>query len=128
MYGIITKLLFLREALKPYVLDQMRLAAERGTLAMRPLWFDDPGDEIAWTMDDELAVGPDHRRGADRGARRALAASICRDGRAGGTPSPARTTLAVNGTTSMRRSTTYRSSSGPARIRPSDSHVHFAFV
>ena len=49
----------------------MRLAAERGTLAMRPLWFDDPGDEIAWTVDDELAVGPDHRRGADRGARRA---------------------------------------------------------
>ena len=37
MYGIVTKLLFLREALKPYVLDQMRLAAERGTLAMRPL-------------------------------------------------------------------------------------------
>jgi alpha-D-xyloside xylohydrolase len=37
----------------------MRLASERGTPPMRPLWFDDPGDELAWTVEDELCSRPD---------------------------------------------------------------------
>jgi alpha-D-xyloside xylohydrolase len=58
-YGIISKLLFLREHVKPYILEQMRVASEVGTPPMRPLWFDDPSDDIAWTIEDEFAFGPD---------------------------------------------------------------------
>jgi alpha-D-xyloside xylohydrolase len=58
-YGILSELLFLRERLKPYILEQMRVASANGTPPMRPLWFDDPGDEEAWTVDDQFAFGPD---------------------------------------------------------------------
>jgi alpha-D-xyloside xylohydrolase len=58
-YAIIAELLLLRERIRPYVLEQMRLASEHGTPPMRPLWFDDPGDDLAWTIEDEFAFGPD---------------------------------------------------------------------
>jgi alpha-D-xyloside xylohydrolase len=58
-YGVISKLLLLRERMTPYILEQMRHAAESGTPPMRPLWFDDPADEIAWTIEDEFMFGPD---------------------------------------------------------------------
>jgi alpha-D-xyloside xylohydrolase len=58
-YGIFAKLLLLRERMTPYILEQMRVAAETGTPPMRPLWFDDPNDEVAWTIDDEFLFGPD---------------------------------------------------------------------
>jgi alpha-D-xyloside xylohydrolase len=58
-YTIIAALLRLRERIRPYILEQMRLASERGTPPMRPLWFDDPGDEVAWTVEDEFCFGPD---------------------------------------------------------------------
>jgi alpha-D-xyloside xylohydrolase len=57
--AIIAALLRLRERIQPYILDQMRLASERGTPPMRPLWFDDPGDMVAWTVEDEFNFGPD---------------------------------------------------------------------
>jgi alpha-D-xyloside xylohydrolase len=58
-YEIIAGLLRLRERLRPYILEQMRVAFESGTPPMRPLWFDDPGDETAWSVEDELCFGPD---------------------------------------------------------------------
>jgi alpha-D-xyloside xylohydrolase len=58
-YSIISKLLLLRERITPYILEQMRQAAKRGLPPMRPLWFDDPDDETAWTIEDEFMFGPD---------------------------------------------------------------------
>jgi alpha-D-xyloside xylohydrolase len=58
-YRIISKLLLLRERMTPYILEQMRVASGRGTPPMRPLWFDDPADEIAWTVEDAFGFGPD---------------------------------------------------------------------
>jgi alpha-D-xyloside xylohydrolase len=58
-YGVISKLLLLRERVRPYILEQMRLAATHGIPPMRPLWFDNPDDETAWTIDDEYMFGQD---------------------------------------------------------------------
>jgi alpha-D-xyloside xylohydrolase len=57
-YGIIRGLLELRERLRPYVLAQMRLASEKGTPPMRPLFFDYPGEEL-YGVEDEFLFGPD---------------------------------------------------------------------
>ncbi len=58
-YAIIKELLFLRERLRPYIMQHMRLASEKGTPLMRPLLFDFPGDETCWTVDDQFMFGPD---------------------------------------------------------------------
>lgn len=58
-YSIISKLLWLRERVRPYILEQMRVASERGIPPMRPLWFDFPSDEMAWTIEDQFLFGPD---------------------------------------------------------------------
>ena len=58
-YAIITGLLFLRERLRPYILEQMHLAHEKGTPPMRPLFFDFPRDEACASFDDEFLFGPD---------------------------------------------------------------------
>ena len=49
----------LRERLRPYVLAQMKVAAEHGIPPMRPLFFDFPDDEPAATMEDQFLFGPD---------------------------------------------------------------------
>ncbi len=59
VYTIIKELLFLRERLRPYIMDQMRLAHEKGTPPMRPLFFDFPEDETCWGVDDQFMFGPD---------------------------------------------------------------------
>ena len=58
-YAIITDLLFLRERLRPYILEQMHLAHEKGIPPMRPLFFDFPRDEACAGIDDEFLFGPD---------------------------------------------------------------------
>jgi len=58
-YEIIKDLLWLRERIKPYILEQMKIASERGTPVMRPLFFDFPHDEITYTIEDEYMFGPD---------------------------------------------------------------------
>jgi alpha-D-xyloside xylohydrolase len=58
-YGIIRELLFLRERLRPYIMEQMELAARKGTPPMRPLFFDFPDDARAATVDDQFMFGPD---------------------------------------------------------------------
>jgi alpha-D-xyloside xylohydrolase len=58
-YGIIRELLFLRERLRPYIMEQMKLAARKGTPPMRPLFFDFADDNAAQTVDDQFMFGPD---------------------------------------------------------------------
>jgi alpha-D-xyloside xylohydrolase len=58
-YEIITGLLHLRERLRPYIMNQMTAAHERGTPPMRPLFYDFPEDAAAWTVEDQFMFGPD---------------------------------------------------------------------
>jgi len=58
VYDILSGILRLRERIKPYVLEQMTVAAAEGIPPMRPLWFDFPDDEDAWGIDDEYCFGP----------------------------------------------------------------------
>jgi alpha-D-xyloside xylohydrolase len=58
-YGIIVELLHLRERLKPYILEQMRVAHERGLPPMRALFLEFPDDPTAWTVGDAFLLGPD---------------------------------------------------------------------
>ncbi len=58
-YRVIRELLFLRERLRPYLMTQMRAAHQCGTPPMRPLFFEFPRDERAWSVDDAFLLGPD---------------------------------------------------------------------
>ncbi|HEY1640256.1 MAG TPA: TIM-barrel domain-containing protein [Streptosporangiaceae bacterium] len=59
VYQILRRLLFLRERLRPYVMDQMAAAAQTGLPPMRPLFVDFPADQAAWDVDDQYLFGPD---------------------------------------------------------------------
>nr|MBC8498540.1 hypothetical protein [Candidatus Bathyarchaeota archaeon] len=56
-YEIIKGLLILRERMKPYILEQMRAAHERGTPVMRPLIFDFPDDGECGDIGDQFMFG-----------------------------------------------------------------------
>lgn len=58
-YAILKDLLFMRERLRPYILEQMQFAHEHGIPPMRPLFFDFPGDEACSHVDDQFLFGPD---------------------------------------------------------------------
>lgn len=58
-YAIISELLFLRERLRPYIMQQMILASGKGIPPMRPLFFDFPGDPECTRVDDQFMFGPD---------------------------------------------------------------------
>jgi alpha-D-xyloside xylohydrolase len=58
-YAAIREILFLRERLRPYVLAQMRASHECGQPPMRPLFYEFPDDELAWSVDDAFLFGPD---------------------------------------------------------------------
>jgi len=58
-YAIIKDLLFLRERLRPYIMEQMQLAHEKGIPPMRPLFFDFVEDETCASIDDQFLFGPD---------------------------------------------------------------------
>jgi alpha-D-xyloside xylohydrolase len=58
-YHIIKELLFLRERLRPYIMEQMKLAHENGIPPMRPLFFDFPADPQSWQVEDQMMFGPD---------------------------------------------------------------------
>lgn len=49
----------MRERLRPYIHDQMRLASRTGLPPMRPLFVDYPGDPDCWAVDDQMMFGPD---------------------------------------------------------------------
>jgi alpha-D-xyloside xylohydrolase len=53
------KYLLLRERLRPYISEQMKVTHEKGTPIMRPLFFDSKDDKEAWNVDDQYMFGPD---------------------------------------------------------------------
>jgi alpha-D-xyloside xylohydrolase len=58
-YGIIKELLFLRERLRPYIMEQMALASSKGIPPMRPLFFDFSADPDCRVVNDQFLFGPD---------------------------------------------------------------------
>ena len=58
-YGTISRLMNLRERLRPYVMEQMRTAHETGLPPMRPLFLDFPADPVSWQVEDQFLFGPD---------------------------------------------------------------------
>ncbi len=58
-YEIIRSVVLMRERLRPYIDEQMRVAAAVGTPPMRPLFVDFPDDPAAWGVEDQMMFGPD---------------------------------------------------------------------
>ena len=58
-YGMIRPLLLLRERMRPYLLRQMQIAAEKGLPPMRPLFVDFPDDPVCAAVEDQFLLGPD---------------------------------------------------------------------
>jgi alpha-D-xyloside xylohydrolase len=58
-YEIIRGLLFLRQRLRPYILEQMAAASRSGTPPMRPLFYDFPEDSGSSSVEDQFMFGPD---------------------------------------------------------------------
>jgi alpha-D-xyloside xylohydrolase len=58
VYAILKEFLFLRERLRPYIMEQMRLAHEKGVPPMRPLFFDFPADPQSYSIEDQFMFGP----------------------------------------------------------------------
>ncbi len=58
-YRHIRACLFLRENLRPYIMEQMKLASEKGLPPMRPVFFDFPDDPQAADVEDQFLFGPD---------------------------------------------------------------------
>jgi len=58
-YKILTKYLFIRERLRPYIRECMKQASETGAPIMRPLFFDFAEDKQCWNVEDAYMFGPD---------------------------------------------------------------------
>jgi alpha-D-xyloside xylohydrolase len=58
-YAILKKYVELRERLKPYIASLMKDAHEKGTPVIRPLFYDFPDDDAAWSCADQYMFGPD---------------------------------------------------------------------
>jgi alpha-D-xyloside xylohydrolase len=58
-YEILTKYLFIRERLRPYIRECMKAASETGAPVMRPLFYDFPQDAKSWNVEDAYMFGPD---------------------------------------------------------------------
>ena len=58
-YRQISRAMILRERLRHYVMEQMKLAHEKGMPPMRPLFFDFPDDPNAARVEDQFLFGPD---------------------------------------------------------------------
>jgi len=58
-YRILVSFIHLRERLLPYIMAQMKKAADCGTPVMRPLFFDFPADENSYPIYDEYMFGSD---------------------------------------------------------------------
>lgn len=57
VYDICVKYLRIREQLREYTRGLMRDAHEKGTPVMRPLFYDFPDDEHAWSVEDQYMFG-----------------------------------------------------------------------
>jgi len=58
-YQILVDFIQLRERMKPYIMEQMRVASQNGTPVMRPLFYDYPEDEKTYEIGDAYLFGPD---------------------------------------------------------------------
>ena len=58
-YLILKRYLELRKHMKPYIMELMKAAHEKGTPVMRPLFYDTPSDMQSWNIEDEYMFGPD---------------------------------------------------------------------
>jgi alpha-D-xyloside xylohydrolase len=58
-YKILSKFLFIRERLRPYIRECMEAASTKGAPVMRPLFYDFPQDPKAWEIEDAYMFGPD---------------------------------------------------------------------
>ena len=58
-YSILKRYLELRKHMKPYIMELMQAAHEKGTPVMRPLFYDVPSDMKSWDIEDEYMFGPD---------------------------------------------------------------------
>ena len=58
-YRHIRAAMMLRERLRPYIMEQMKLASERGIPPMRPLFFDFDDDKKVAEVEDQFLFGPD---------------------------------------------------------------------
>lgn len=58
-YNIIKDLLFIRERMRPYIMEQMKVAHNTGRPPMRPLFFDYQNDEHAGSVEDQFMFGPE---------------------------------------------------------------------
>ena len=56
-YKILTKYLFIRERLRPYIRECMKQASETGAPVMRPLFFDFAEDKQCWNVEDAYMFG-----------------------------------------------------------------------
>jgi alpha-D-xyloside xylohydrolase len=59
VYEILRGLLFLREHLRPYLHEQMKVASECGLPPMRPLFVDFQDDPVCETVEDQFMFGPE---------------------------------------------------------------------
>lgn len=58
-YEIIKEQLLLRERLRPYIIEQMKLVHEQGLPVMRPLFFDFQADDQCLDVENVFMFGPD---------------------------------------------------------------------
>ncbi|TFH05297.1 MAG: hypothetical protein E4H09_02225 [Spirochaetales bacterium] len=56
---ILSEQIRLRERLRPYIMEQMKIAQDSGLPPMRPLFVDFPGDPNAWEIEDQYLFGSD---------------------------------------------------------------------
>lgn len=59
VFQICKKYIALREHMRPYMREQMRLVHEKGTPVMRPYFYDYPEDKKAWEVEDSYLFGTD---------------------------------------------------------------------
>jgi alpha-D-xyloside xylohydrolase len=59
VYEILKQYMFIRERLRPYIMDQMRIAHEKGISPMRPLFLDFPNESTCYSIEDEYMFGPE---------------------------------------------------------------------
>jgi alpha-D-xyloside xylohydrolase len=59
VYRILRQWLRLRERLRPYVMDAMRVAHTDGLPPMRPLFLNFPGEPACWDITDQFLLGDD---------------------------------------------------------------------
>ena len=58
-FEILKNLILLRERLRPYIEEQMKIASEKGYPVMRPMFFDYPDDETCYETGEQYMFGSD---------------------------------------------------------------------